>query len=289
MHLKHPLHTFRRALSLAALAALATGIFALPARADILISPQRVILNEANRQAVISLHNPGSSVRTYRLGWVERRLGDDGKLTPLKEGENPRSIASMVRFSPRRVAIAPGKTQTVRLDYRPPTGLAPGEYRSHLRIALEPREDGSSGTEVMRGKQEGMSFRLDALLSFSVPVFVRHGEGTATAKITAVEPAMVARDGVNEPALKVSLTRGGGFSSYGRLVVYQQLDVNAPVEEISETGGVAMYTEVSSQTRVISLRPGTRLQPGSWLRITYEGEGADRGQVFSERVFQIGN
>jgi len=289
MHLKHLLPTFWRTLALTALAALTTGIFALPARADILISPQRVTLDETNRQTVISLHNPGTLTRTYRLKWVERHLGEDGQMTVVKEGENPRSIAAMVRFSPRRVAVEPGKTQTVRLDYRQPAGLAPGEYRSHLLIELEPRADGGGGTTVASGEKEGMSFRLDALLSFAVPVFVRHGAGSATAQITAVEPTMIERDGAKEPGLKVSLTRGGEFSSYGRLVVYQQLNAKAPVEEISETGGVAMYTEVSGQTRVIALKSGTQLKPGSWLRVTYEGEGADKGKIFAERAFQIGN
>lgn len=288
MYQHAPLPAFWRALAFAALVMLASWTFVQPAQADILISPQRVALDDANRQTVISLHNPGKTERTYRLEWVERRLTDDGQLVSLKDGENPRSIATMVRFSPRRVSIKPGETQTVRLDYRPPASLAPGEYRSHLRIALEPNADGSSATEIMRGEQEGMSFRLDALLSFSVPVFVRHGAGTATAQITTVEPIMITRDGATEPGLKVSLARGGEFSTYGRLVVYQQLNADAPVEEISETGGVAMYTEVSSQTREVSLRPGTRLVPGSWIRVTYEGEGAARGQVFAERVFQIG-
>lgn len=286
MYLNHLLPTFWRVLTLAALAA---GMAAQPARADILISPQRVTLDEANRKPIISLHNPGTEARTYRLKWVERRLDEEGKMIAIKEGENPRSIASMVRFSPRRVVVEPGKTQTVRLDYRPPADLAPGEYRSHLLIQLEPREDGGGGTPALSGEKDGMTFRLDALLSFSVPVFVRHGAGTATAQITAVEPTMVERDGAREPGLKVSLTRGGEFSTYGRLVVYQQLNAKAPVEQISEAGGVAMYTEISRLTRVVALKPGTQLQPGSWVRITYEGEGAERGKIFAEREFQIGN
>lgn len=299
MHLKHSLLTFRRALksstlTLTTLATLASCFFALPARADILISPQRVVLNSDNRQTVINLHNPGNAARAYRLTWVERRLGEDGQLISLKEGENPLSIASMVRFSPRRVVIEPGKTQTVRLDYRPPADLKPGEYRSHLRIGMEPLTDASGssgssgGTEIMRGEREGMSFRLEALMSFAVPVFVRHGAGAAAVQITAVEPTMIKRDNTSEPGLSVSLTRSGEFSTYGRLVVYQQLNTNAPVEEISETGGITMYTEINNLKRVLNLKPGARLQPGSWLRITYEGEGPDRGQVFAERAFQMG-
>lgn len=288
MHLNCPLPTFWRALTLTALAAFASGMVALPARADILISPQRVTLDDINRRPVISLHNPGTVARTYRLNWVERRLDENGKLNLIKDGENPRSITSMVRFSPRRVVIEPGKTQTVRLDYRPPAGLAPGEYRSHLLIELEPPADGGGGTPVATGEKDGITFRLDALLSFSVPVFVRHGAGTSTVQIAAVEPVMIERDGGKEPALKVRLTRAGEFGAYGRLVVYQQLNAKAPVEMIGEAGGVAMYTEINGLTRDVTLKPGTRLLPGSWMRVTYEGEDGERGKVFAERAFQMG-
>ena len=270
------------------LALCASLIAALPVHADILISPQRVVLTNTNPQTVLSLHNPGTVERTYNLSWVERRLNEAGQLTDFKDGVNPRSIASMVRFSPRRVMVKPGHTQTVRLSYRPPVGLAPGEYRSHLRIGQEARADGSSGTPAASGEQNGISFQLNALMSFAVPVFVRHGGGTSTARITAVQPIMIKRGEVEEPGLKVSLARDGEFSSYGRLVVYQQQTASAPVEMISEAGGVAMYADISGLTRELTLKPGARLEPGDWIRITYEGEGLERGQVYAERAIQIG-
>lgn len=271
------------------LALLLWALIQQPAHADLLISPQRVVLDQNTRQAVISLHNPGTLERHYRIEWVERRLTDEGELLAIPNGENPLSLATMVRFSPRRVSVAPGATQTIRLDYRPPAGLASGEYRSHLLIKQEPRTDGQGGTEVMRGEQEGLSFRLDAMLSFAVPIFARHGEGSAQASILAVEPSSQIRDGKSEPALKVTLGRSGEFSSYGRLVIYQQMNANSPVEQISEMGGVALYREVNSQQKVVSLKPGTQLAPGSSIRVTYEGEGAERGRVFAEKAFRIGN
>jgi len=288
MYLEYFLAQCRYALSSAWRVALLSGVLALPVHADILISPQRVIMDADNRQANISLHNPGKATRAYSLSWVERRFEKDGQQINLKAGENPSSIASMVRFSPRRVVIEPGQTQKIRLDYRPPADLKPGEYRSHLRIGMEPLKNGASGTEVMRGEKDGMSFRLEALLSFTLPVFVRHGSGMATVQISGVEPSTIAQNGINHPALKVNLTRSGDFSVYGRLVVYQQLDTKAPVEEIGEAGGVAIYAEIDNIKREVPLKPGTRLLPGSWVRLSFEGEGPERGQVFAERAFQIG-
>jgi P pilus assembly chaperone PapD len=276
----------------ASLSALGISLFALTAQADILISPQRAVLTDNARQAVISLHNPGSVPRAYKLTWVERQVTEDGQVISLKDGENPRSITSMVRFSPRSVTVDPGQTQTVRLDYRPPANLKPGEYRSHLRIGTDQISDKngiSQGTEVMRGgNKDGLSFRIEAMMSFSVPIFVRHGLGSAEVRISAIEHIVDRSNRNNAPALKVTLSRSGEFSSYGRLAVYQQLDANSPVELIGEAGSVAIYTEVNRDERVVNLNPEKRLVPGSWLRVSYEGVGEERGKVFAEQAFQIG-
>ncbi len=256
-----------------------------PVRADILISPQRVTLTDQNRRATISLHNPGNFDRTYQLEWVEKQQTETGDLLNMEGGKNPRSIAKMVRFSPRRVSVPAGQTQSIRVDYRPLAGLATGEYRSHLRIKQEPRE--GAATPVMRGEQDGMSFRIDALLSFSVPVFLRLGPGKANTTVSEVQTTTETMDGKTIPGLKVTLTRSGEFGTYGRIGIYQQIKAGAPVETIGENGGVALYAETSRLQRFVPLKPGASLTPGSWIRVTYEGEGEERGKVYSEKAFQI--
>ena len=295
MYLTHFFKLFNGKLActprMTSLTAIAISLFALNVQADILISPQRAVLTDNKRQAVISLHNPGSVPRAYRLSWVERRVSEDGTVINLKNGENPLSITSMVRYSPRSVTVAPGETQSVRLDYRPPANLIPGEYRSHLRIGTEPTFDkngSSQGTEVMSGgEKDGLSFRIEAMLSFSVPIFVRHGPGNTDVRISAIEPIVDRSNRSNAPALKVTLSRSGEFSSHGRLVVYQQLDANSPVEEIGEAGSVSIYTEINRSEQVIKLNPEKRLTPGSWIRVSYEGVGDERGKIFAEQAIQL--
>jgi hypothetical protein len=184
--------------------------------------------------------------------------------------------------------VAPGQTQTVRLDFRPPADLGLGEYRSSLHIGGEPAPRGSGGASSTGSENEGISFQLIPVLSYSVPVFVRHGKGAATNEIIAIAPGSFRQDGKDEPGLKVTITRAGEFASYGRLAVYQQLTANGPVDLIGESGGVAIYTEISRLTRVIPLKPGSQLQPGSYIRVTYEGEEEERGTVFAERSFRVG-
>lgn len=261
-------------------------LMAVGVRADILISPHRVVLSDEVRQAVVNLHNPGTVERIYRLEWVERRQLPNGDLVHLKAGENPRSAAGLVRFSPRQVTVPPGQTQTIRLDYRPARDMAPGEYRSHLRIQQLPRE--GVAVEVARGEQEGIQFRLDALLSFSIPVFVRHGPGAARVEIVSVQPEWVKTESDAVPALRVGLVRTGEFGSFGRIAVYQQMAPGAPVVEIGHAASVAIYAETNRLDRVVELRRDAELRPGSWLRVTFEGEGPERGQVLAEQVVQIG-
>ncbi len=203
--------------NLKSLALFSVVIFTLPVYADILISPQRAILTNNNPQATITLHNPGTIPRTYRLNWVERIITEEGELITLKDGENPRSIAAMVRYSPRRVIVQPGQTQTVRLNFRPPTTLQPGEYRSHLRIgqdATTDNDDSNTSSETQRDEKKGISFRVEALMSFAIPIFVRHGTGNATVKISAIEPVINKQDGRSQPGLNITLSREGEFSAY---------------------------------------------------------------------------
>lgn len=266
------------------LATLGLGLVLPQARADIMVSPTRIVLDQNSRQATITLRNPGTVDRTYRLRWSERRMDPQGGIEVIPDGQNPTSVVNMVRFSPRRIVVPAGQLQTIRLDYRPPVDLAPGEYRSHLIIGLEPEQ---SGTAVMNETQKGMTIKLEALISFSLPVMVRHGTGNANLAINSVAPDTVDGGYGPSPALKVNLTRSGAFGSYGRLTIYQQLDANSPVQEIGRAGNVAIYAETTQVSRVVTLKEGVNLKPGSWIRVAYEGEGQEAGQIFAEQSFKL--
>ena len=275
---------YTRSLSIAALLSI-LAVSSAPALADIMISPTRAVLDDNNRQTTIILRNPGTVERAYRLSWSERRMDARGNMVKLKEGENRQSAANLVRFSPKRVVVGPGQLQTVRLNYRPIQNLQPGEYRSHLVIGLEPQQ---SGTKVMEDQQQGISVQLNALISFGLPVFVRHGPGKANINIVAVTPDKLNSGPTPSPALRIEMTRSGEFGSFGRIVVYQQLDANAPVVEIGRASNVAIYAESDRSNKLVELDNKAKLSPGSWIRVVYEGEGAEMGRVFAEKTFQIG-
>lgn len=140
----------------------------------------------------------------------------------------------------------------------------------------------------MEEQQEGLSLELKAMISFSLPVIVQHGEGSANITIQSVTPEQLSAAEGGGPAVRVAMSRSGLFGAYGRLVAYQQLSANSPVTEIGRAGNVAIYHEVNSINRLLPLNPGISLPVGSWLRVVFEGEGERRGEIFAEQTFQIG-
>ena len=269
------------------------------AYADLMVSPTRVDLNDTQKQTVVILRNVGQTPLAYRIDWSERQVNDAGEMRTLPAGTNSKSVARMVRFSPRRVVVAPGQNQTIRLDYRPPQNLADGEYRSHLTIRAEPpavspvaptEADKPAEPGKDADKPKGLSFKLEVLLSYSLPVVVRRGVPSVDVAITGVKPEMVNRgvEGMLR-GLRIDMTRSGAFGTMGRISVYQQMDANAPILDIGQPALASLYQEVSSQSHVVLLKPEAVLRPGSWIRIAYEGQGSDAGKVFAERTFRVGN
>ena len=86
-----------------------------------LISPTRVMVDQENRSATMTLRNSSSGSRTYRLSWEDKRATEEGSYTEVPEGEAWPSAQELIRFSPRQITVGPGENQTVRFSFRPPT------------------------------------------------------------------------------------------------------------------------------------------------------------------------
>ena len=272
------------ALTVALLTALAMISLASPAQADLLISPLRVVMDDGNRNATLTLRNTSSGARTYRLGWVEQRMDEAGIYHPVEPSTPGHPGASdMIRFSPRQITVGPGENQTVRLSYRPPAGLAAGEYRSHLLFQVLPDVSEPSGTFEVDGGADGISMQLFMQMSFSLPVIVRQAVSAPALSIAdvAVQPAEQGKP----MGLGVTLRRTGDSSSFGRIVVEAQVDERSPVELIGVLNDIAVFTEAVERRVTVPLRD-TTIPSGAWIRVAYEGTQEYQGRVWDERIFQ---
>ncbi len=88
------------------------------ASADILISPTRVLMNDENRSATLTLRNPSDGSRTYRLNWEDKRANSKGRYTFVPEGEEWSPAKGMIRHSPRQITASPNDKQTIRFKVK---------------------------------------------------------------------------------------------------------------------------------------------------------------------------
>ena len=210
---------------------------------DLLVAPTRIVLN-GSRGAEIVLSNIGDDVATYRVSVELRRMKEDGSLEDVAQANDREETArGMILYAPRRVTIAPGEPQTIRISARAPKGLADGEYRAHLLFrAVPPPRPVSAPREV-----KGIAFELIPIYGVTIPVVIRMGNLQAKVGIANVQLTSQA----GKPAVALDLTRAGDRSVFGDVRVFKP-GIKDP---IAVQRGVAVYTEIGTRRMVIPVNP----------------------------------
>lgn len=249
-------------LSVLALAAAGVGLIS-PARADLLLTPQRVVFEEQDRAATLSLVNKGDTTETYRISWKQLHQLPNGQYSEIQTpGPGEHFADDMIRYSPRQITLAPGELQTVRLMLRKPDNLPAGEYRSHLVFTAEPRQ--VPGPSANGGGAKNVGVQLAIVYGVSIPVIVRQGQLNASATL-----AMTLKPSSSGYDIAATIGRQGTESLYGDLVVEYQPPNGKPVQ-VQEVDGVSvlMPNEQRSTTIGVTLTPEQR-RPGGQLLLIY--------------------
>lgn len=261
----------------------------LPARAQLLLSPTRVIFEGTMRAAQVDVVNTTSQRAVFRLSLVNRRMTERGEnvaADPALPGE--RFLGEMVRFSPRQLVLEPGASQVVRLSLRKPEGLPAGEYRSHLHI--ERVADGSDANSVEAvagtGPTQGMQVRLTALVGAMIPVIVREGPPAVTLAVRDLQLAPAA--GSEPAALSLTLAREGNRSVYGDVVVTLAPAAGGAAVEIARLSGVAVYVPNPLLRLRVALQapPGLALDKGR-LRVAFLLKPEDGARALAEADLEL--
>ena len=276
-----------------ALAALALAVLAAPPAvsqapidaatgigANLNVSPKRLTLDRTQRTASVYIFNQGTAPAVFDVALVDRVMLPDGRIAPLDEAlqegaakpfaERVISAKPMLLAAPRRVTLAPGKGQTIRVRAAPGADLAPAaEYRTHLTVTtVPPREMGYTAEQAAALKPDELKFSIRSIFGVSIPVIVRLGTPEIGARIenARVEVANLSADGVSPPkptpVLKLDLLRTGANSLFGDLEVRGQERRDDGL--IGAARGVGVYTEIDRRTIQVPLsrkpRKGERLE-----------------------------
>lgn len=276
-----------RGLTLAAFATGFCATLATPARAEIMLFPTRVVMENDTRSAQVEVVNRDPTEVSFRVNLVNRRMTEDGQIVEATTPEAGEQFADgMAMFSPRLIKLAPGASQTVRIFARRPAGLADGEYRSHLQFDRLPEPSAGSNIENLAGPKPGQSsIQLTALIGASIPVIIRQGRLSATAGIEglSLEPA----HGEAAPALIFTLHRQGNKSVYGDITASYQPRSGKPVE-IGNVGGVAVYVpNALRRARLpLALPAGTVLNGGT-ITLRYAERSSAGGATIAEAQVRV--
>lgn len=248
---------------------------------DLMIAPTRIVLEGSRRVAEVLLVNVGDVRGTYRISLVDYSMDEQGSLTELAEGEGEKSASPIVRFSPRQVTLEPSYSQTIRIQLRKPADLPPGEYRSHLLFRSVPAAEALEAAPEQPADSQGLTIRLTPVFGISIPLIVRHGQGTSAAALTGAR-----LESGERPVLRIRIGRDGTRSVFGSLVVRHRPAGGGAEQVVGILDGVAVYPPLDYREIAIPLDPNISLGSGI-LTVTYSDlETPSRG-VLAETSLRI--
>jgi hypothetical protein len=235
----------------------------------LLLNPVRAIFTDRQRAVNVHVINSSDENITYTIALVTMRKDQKGNLyEPETETEQEKLIKSMIRFSPRRATIEPGKRQVLKLMVRKPKDLPTGEYQTHIRLSPDPKQVASN-----RKSQENLSqeiLKLDIIVNSAFPIIIQHGDNQSDVNPIALSltefpqaPAGIAAN--------VSFTRKGEFSTFGDVFLYYIPSDNPKnKKKIGTALGMAVYIPETTRTLTVPLSDITQQElANGTIRVSY--------------------
>jgi len=256
------------------------------ARADILITPSQVVFEDRDRFGSVMLVNTGNESRTYDMEWMFFEMIDGaGNYDVVDKPPSEFDLSKYVIFSPRRVTLAAGASQKIKLALRRPSEIPEGDYHVHLKFALDPKApediverqkkdidtvDGSSGAAV------GIN------VSYSIPIILVSGKSEVDVGIEELKLDRNQKSGSLEASFL--LTRSGKpYSVLGHINVFH-IDDKGREEMVGEIGNAFVFSEVNSRAFNIPL---TKEITGGSLRVVVKNYDKESNFVYAEKTFPL--
>jgi len=257
------------------------------------VAPLRVLFDGRTRSTTVFLSNRTAETATYRISLINRRMLESGAIVPADEALDGEYFADeLIRFSPRRVTIAPFGSQTIRLLVRRPRGDAPEtvEYRTHLSVRSIPATPRLEDIESnQKAEEEGqLSVKAIATVETIIPVILRVGQTNASVQIT--NPELVLHDPESGfPTLTVDLVRGGNRSIYGEMEVVH-VSSGGDETQLFFARGLAVYAPTTRRVKTVRLKKATpeMLQSGQ-LVVRYVETEDMHGDQSAQLVIPLGS
>jgi len=161
-----------------------------------------------------------------------------GGFKAITEPDSGQHFASpYLRVYPRRVNLAPGESQTVKVQLINAHNMEDGEYRSHLYFRAE-NNNTPLGQEPKVVDPSVVSVKLQAVFGISIATIINKGASDTVASITGIA---YENEGNSNHFLNFSINRSGNMSTYGDISIYYISKDNTSYK-IGKASGLAVYT-----------------------------------------------
>ena len=248
------------------------------------IAPIRLVFDGRSRVATVYLTNKSDWEATYRILVRDKRMLETGQIVDATEAwPGERFASDLLRFSPRRVVLGPGASQTVRVMLRNPSEgrLEHGEYRTLLVF----QSVHNTPTPEELAQQDGHTVAR-AIIETSIPVIIRRDNPEAAISFAsaALDTSLTA-DG--RPQIELVLAREGERSVYGDITV-DWIDDNGRGKTIAKIVGIAVYYPTPRRLIRLPLAVASReaLSAGS-LYVRFEENALGRGDLWADTSLDV--
>jgi len=265
LHIKSPILLLLAVISLVPALAQAGAV--------LFIHPTLVMLEGNERSATITLSNRGDQTGTFEMSWTDMAMTPEGGLVKY-EGQAPWSIQSYVRYSPRRVTLAPLESQVIRIAVRRGLDVPEGEYYSHFRVLTLNSED-PAAAEADTDEPTVAAVVIEARSAVAVPIVWRNSRESSSASIEAV------RIDQDTNQLSVDVQRHGPLSVRGFLHVLETAADGAR-SSLAAPVPLVIYPNLDARTMAIELNDGvmaSSLKSGMKVFYSSDLELSDRSIV----------
>ncbi len=247
-----------------------------PARADavLFIYPTLIMFEGNQRSAEIVLSNRGDQTGTFETSWSDMIMTSEGGLRKY-QGQAPWSVQSFVRYSPRRVTLAPSESQIIKIALRRGQDVPEGEYYSHFKVLTLNIEDSPAEQAAADDRSSGVA--IVARTAVAIPIIWRNSQATPSASIESVR----IRPDANE--LTVVVRRYGQLSVRGYLHVLETAP-DGTRRSLAETVPFIIYPSIVTRQTTITLNDGViagSLPHGTEVYYSSDLEITDRSTVFA--------
>lgn len=253
------------------------------ARADLTITPTRIVFGERDRFATITLVNTGDKTRTYEMGWDFLKMQEKEPVYVTMDGPFTEfDMSQYVVFSPKRVTLAPGAKQKVRLAVKRPPVVPEGDFHIHLRFSAKPHTASPADAIDPSGAKRKSGASVDINVGYSIPVILRTGQENVKATVEQISMTRIPETG----RLKVSVPvrrEGGPYSILGHLFLYH-IGADGKEERVGEISNAHIFAEANRRVFEVPL---VKDITGGSLKVLMKSFDPKSEFVYAQQIFPL--